>query len=178
MEPFLGEIRIFGFDWAPKGWALCNGALIQCAQNQALNALIGKIYGGDGVKTFALPDLRGRAPLAAGRAANSQTTYNYGAQGGAEGVTLAMTDIPAHTHGVNATKADATSPLPTGLEFAQVAKDTPLYGNAVNDPPTLTALSSSTITSAGGGGPHNNMQPYLTVNFCIAISEALWPPRP
>ncbi|MBF0306410.1 MAG: phage tail protein [Alphaproteobacteria bacterium] len=178
MEPYLGEIRIFGFNWAPNGWALCDGSILKMSQNQALGALLNKTYGGDGVNTFGLPDLRGRTPLAAGRAAGGLISYNYGDKGGAETVTLAITDIPSHNHAVDATTADATAPVPGNAnQFAQVAANTPLYGVADNNPPTLTALASTTITSAGGGEGHDNMQPYLTVNFCIAISNALWPPR-
>ncbi|MBF0373811.1 MAG: phage tail protein [Alphaproteobacteria bacterium] len=177
MEPFLGEIRIFGFDWAPSGWAFCDGTIMQLAQNQALGVLLRDTYGGDGSKTFGLPDLRGRVPLGAGRASGSLINYDYGDMGGAEGVTLAITDIPSHNHAVDATNVDASSNLPVNAnQFAQVAGNTPLYGPA-NTPSTLTALSASTITAVGAGQKHDNMQPYLTVNFCIAVSQALWPPR-
>ncbi|MBF0335537.1 MAG: phage tail protein [Alphaproteobacteria bacterium] len=176
MEPYLGEIRIFGFNWAPRGWALCDGSILKMSQNQALGALLNKTYGGDGVNTFALPDLRGRTPLAAGRAVDGTISYAYGDKGGAETVTLAITDIQAHNHAIDATITDASTPVPGNVnQFAQVAGNTPLYGVADGNP--LTALAPTTITSAGGGQGHDNMQPYLTMNFCIAISEALWPPR-
>lgn len=170
---FLGEIRVFSYDWAPRGWALCNGAVMQVSQNVALSALLGTQFGGDGRTTFALPDLRGRVPLCAGRSA-TYGAYGQGIQyqGGAEGVALTLAQVPIHTHYFHATSAtgNSTTPVAGGLPSSASATSAPLiYGaTTVNPAPTLTPLNPATVEVAGGGKPHQNMQPFLVMNFCIS----------
>ena len=156
-EPFLSEIRIMSFDFAPKGWALCNGQVLQINQNQALFSLLGTMYGGNGQTTFALPDLQTRVPIHMGQ---GQTLAQ---RGGEQAHTLNQQDMPMHTHVAQGTSANADSPIPFG-NFLGAANN--MYG-----PPTsnLTTLIPSTISTAGGGQPHENMQPYLVLNFCIAL---------
>ena len=156
-EPFLSEIRLMSFNFAPKGWAHCNGQLLPINQNQALFALIGTTYGGDGQTDFALPDLRGRTPLHAGAG------HTLGESGGEQSHTLTTSELPAHDHGMRAStnRANIDSPGSDEVPGAGVA----IYG----EPQRLTAMESSAIGSCGGGQPHDNMQPYLTVSFCIAL---------
>ncbi len=158
-EPFLSEIRIMSFVFAPKGWALCNGQLLPINQNQALFSLLGTTFGGDGRVNFALPDLRGRTPIHVG---NSHT---LGERGGEQAHTLSIAELPEHTHVANATSAQATTSTPaTNL---LLAKSTPqnLYGAASN----LQAMAPQTIANVGGSQAHLNMQPFLTLSFCIAL---------
>jgi len=174
MEPFLGTVMPVGFNFAPKGWALCNGQLMSIVQNQALFALIGTYFGGNGTTTFALPDLRGRTPLG---------TQNGipGAVSGTETVTLTLAQTPQHTHYVNGTTASApTTPPsvpPTGKIFGTATKSgTPPHGifaPAVNNP---VLLSQSNLSIYGQGIAHTNMQPYLVVNFIIALT-GIFPSR-
>ncbi|WP_205668605.1 tail fiber protein [Ammoniphilus sp. CFH 90114] len=156
MEPFIGEIRIFSFHFAPKGWAQCNGQLMPINQNQALFALLGVTYGGDGRTTFGLPDLRGRVPV------HTSTNLYLGERGGSEYHTLNMSEMPSHTHSVAASSMLATSRNPEGLIWANT--DVEAYGTN-----SLIGLHPSAITSVGGGHPHENRQPYRVVNYCIAI---------
>jgi microcystin-dependent protein len=161
-EPFLGEIRQMSFSFPPKGWALCNGQLLQINQNQALYSLLGKTYGGDGETTFGLPDLRGRAPIHAGDG------YELGQSGGEQSHTLSTGELPVHAHTVAAqTSANSgtATPLENFLGGANNAYATP-NGN-------LQALRADTVTSAGGTQAHQNMQPYMTVSFCIATQGNL-----
>ena len=165
-EPFLAEIKIMGFGgFAPKGWAQCNGQFLPINQNQALFALLGTRYGGNGQTTFALPDLRGRVP-------EHQGTRIAGSRFGEEAHTLTSTEMPAHTHLVSANDAVATSNAP--IANGRLANSTPqnLYG-PFSAP---TAMDPGAVANTGGSQPHNNMQPYLTVNFCIAL-QGIFPSR-
>ena len=157
-EPFLSEIRIFSFNFAPKGWALCNGQLLPINQNQALFSLLGTTYGGDGRVNFALPDLRGRAQLHMGNG------HTLGEKGVEQAHTISISELPAHVHSVSATSATGNTPVPTN----DILADTP---SQVYAPPAggLTPLTPQTLTSTGGTQPHENMQPFLTLSFCIAL---------
>ena len=165
MDPFVGEIRMFGGNFAPQGWAFCNGQLLSIPEYEVLFTLIGTTYGGDGQSTFALPDLRGRLPLHQG------PNHPIGMTAGVESVTLNVTQIPAHTHALVATSAAATSPVPGGALLAQ-AGDFAAYAHAA---PT-TELVGGTVSPVGDGQPHDNVQPFLCVSFIIAL-EGLYPPQ-
>ncbi|MEM7110832.1 MAG: tail fiber protein [Chloroflexota bacterium] len=161
-EPFLGEIRMFGFDFPPRDWAHCDGQILSINQNQNLYSILGTTYGGDGRTTFALPDLRGRSPVHRG------DEVRLGNRGGAETVELVPAEIPSHSHTVNTGNASATSNTPNGNLLAQA----PVYGNDAN----LTTMSNEAISRTGGGQGHNNLQPYLVINFCISL-QGQFPPR-
>jgi microcystin-dependent protein len=173
-EPFLGEIRMFAGNFAPRGWALCDGQILPISQYDALFSLLGTMYGGDGRTSFGLPDLRGRAPIHAG-SGPGLTPRPVGQKGGAETVTLTVNQLPAHSHQaqIKADSTVATSDNPQKALLARNAGSTPQYGITPN-----TALSDSavTITSAGGGQSHPNMQPFLTVNYIIAL-QGIYPSR-
>ena len=162
-EPFLGEIRIVGFNFAPRGWALCDGQILPINQNQALYSLLGTTYGGDGRTSFALPDLRGRAPM------HFSSGHLLGQRAGEENHTLSAAEMPQHTHEVNASSGNATSASPQGNVFA--AAERPIYREY--DPGAGQTIGGA---SAGGSQAHGNMQPYLTVNFVIAL-QGLFPSR-
>lgn len=164
-EPFLAEIRMVGFDFAPRGWAFCDGQILPINQNQSLYSLLGTTFGGDGRTSFALPDLRGRAPMHVGDG------HLQGQKGGTETVSLTGAEMPSHTHTAQAATADATSTTPTGNLLGQSSG---LY--RPHDSANTVAMRSGTLTNAGGGQAHNNMQPYLAVNFCIAL-RGLFPSR-
>lgn len=179
MEPFLGEIRMFSYRWAPKGWALCNGAELKVAQNPALFSLIGNKYGGDGKITFNLPDLRGQTPLGYGESPVSGTIYLMGKRGGTETVTLTVNQMPAHTHATNVMTTAGNFPVLGGNLFAvpgkfQIYPTTPIYAPRENNPPVPL---NSDVVSASGGAPHTNMQPWAVTNFCIAMIGN-YPTRP
>jgi microcystin-dependent protein len=165
-EPFLAEVRMVGFNFAPRGWALCDGQILPINQNQALFSLLGTTYGGDGRTTFALPDLRGRTPIHAGGA------HALGQKSGEETHTLATSEMPAHDHQAQATSDPATTPIPSGTVALANSAPAELYA----PPEQLGAMRSGTIGSAGGGQAHENMQPYLAMNFCIAL-QGLFPSR-
>ena len=167
-EPFLAEIRIVGFNFAPRGWAFCDGQILPINQNQSLYSLLGTTYGGDGRTTFALPDLRSRTPIHRG------SGYQLGQKGGAETVTLTAAQIAAHTHTAKASSTAGNEITPTGRVLSAVGAPDLAY----RDPAaaTQTALRSGTVTNAGGGQAHNNMQPYLTLGFVIAL-RGLFPSR-
>jgi microcystin-dependent protein len=156
-EPFLSEIRIMSFVFAPKGWALCNGQLLPINQNQALFSLLGTTFGGDGRVNFALPDLRGKTPIHVG------SGHTLGEQGGEQAHTLSISELPTHTHVANATSDNATTGTPTNN---LLAKSTNFFYEA---PANLTALNAATVTNVGGSQAHLNMQPFLTLSFCIAL---------
>lgn len=161
-EPFLGEIRIMSFVFAPKGWALCNGQLLPINQNQALFSLLGTTFGGDGRVNFALPDNRGRTPIHVG------SSHTLGERGGQQAHTLSISEIPTHTHVLNATGLQGNSSYPRfGTTGHRLAADpgNSYTGNAVN----LASLNASSVTNVGGSQAHLNMQPFLTLNFCIAL---------
>jgi microcystin-dependent protein len=162
-EPFLAEIRIVGFNFAPRGWAQCDGQILPINQHQALYSLLGTTYGGDGRTSFALPDLRGRAPKHVGEG------VTQGQKGGLETVALTAAQMPEHEHEARASQAAGDTPVPTGNVLASADN---LYG----EPTNLTALRSGSVANVGGGQGHENMQPYLALNFCIAL-QGLFPPR-
>lgn len=172
-EPFLGEIRIVGFDFPPRGWATCDGQLLPINQNQALFALLGTTYGGDGRVTFALPDLRGRAPVHVGASPGSGASIALGERGGVEAVALSPGQIPAHTHTLETTADPASTDDPTDAVLAKQARFGPaIYANPIN----LTSLHPSALGSAGGGAAHSNMQPSKVLNFVIAL-QGIFPSR-
>lgn len=170
-EAYVGEIRIFAGTFAPTGWALCNGQILAISQNTALFSLLGTTYGGNGTTTFALPNLQGRAPMHWGTGPGL-TPRSLGEVGGAATVTLLSTQMPAHTHTMNAAIDPGESDNPANLALARGSNITP-YAPA---PTPGTTLSPSTLSVQGGSQPHNNMQPYLTMNFIIAL-QGIYPPR-
>ncbi len=157
-EPFLSEIRLMSFVFAPKGWALCNGQLLPINQNQPLFSLLGTTFGGDGRVNFALPDLRGRVPIHVG------SGHTLGERGGEQAHTLSIAEIPTHTHVLNATSNNGTALTPPGNLLA--TSNIPAYLTPDNN---LTAMNPSTVANVGGSQAHLNMQPFLTLNFCIAL---------
>jgi microcystin-dependent protein len=168
-EPFIGEIKMFGFNYAPRGWAHCDGQIVEITQNYSLYALLGTAYGGNGQTEFQLPDLRGRVPVHMG------IGYYRGDKGGMEKVPLAQTQLPIHTHTVKGTTANADVPKASNTRgFATVATPgDPIYGNATG----LVNMENGVIAPFDGGGqPHNNVQPIQVINFCIAM-DGLFPPR-
>ena len=163
-EPFLGEIKLVSWNLAPRGWAFCNGQILAISQNTALYSLIGTMYGGDGVTTFALPDLRGMTPVHMGPG------FALAQRGGEQAHTLTINEAATHSHSAVGSSITGDSDIPAGTYLG--AADSfyaPLQSNAVKMPP-------ATIASTGGGQPHNNMQPYLTLNSCIAL-QGISPPR-
>lgn len=164
-EPFLAEIKIVGFNFAMRGWALCDGQILPINQNQSLFSILGTIYGGDGETSFALPDLRGRAPIHVGN--NGGADYQQGAKGGQEQHVLTQSEMPAHSHPVNGSTADADSGSPAGRVFAYAEEETYAQDRSAT-------FSSKAVANTGNSSAHNNMQPYLTVNFQIAL-QGLFP---
>jgi microcystin-dependent protein len=177
-EPFIAEIIMFGGNFAPRGWAFCNGQLLQIAQFQALFALLGTTYGGDGRTTFGLPDLRGRVPVHPGTAPGL-STYRLGQKGGLEQVTLTSNQMPSHTHTasavVNATDNRGDAETPGGNVWAQKARDDD-YSTAAPDVTMKADAVTVAAGNTGGGQAHENRQPYLAVNFIIAL-QGIFPPR-
>ena len=170
-DPFVAEIRVFPFNFAPKGWAFCDGQLLPISQNTALFSLLGTTYGGDGKSTFALPDLQGRAPMHPGQGPGL-SLHDLGEEGGSDTATLLESEIPAHSHAARANTVDAadTNAPSTNASFAQSTGGT-LYQTSSN-----TQLGNEALSVAGGDQPHNNLQPYLTLNFNIAL-QGVFPPR-
>lgn len=168
-EPFLAEVRIVGFNFAPRGWAFCDGQILPINQNQSLYSLLGTTYGGDGRTSFALPDIRGRAPMHVGRS-NGGGDHRLGQKSGEETHTLAGNEMPQHDHVLQATNTQANSDQPTGHVFARAA------GTVYGEFGAQQALASGTVANVGGGQAHDNMQPYLAINFCIAL-QGLFPSR-
>ncbi|GGL19750.1 phage tail protein [Deinococcus radiotolerans] len=166
-EPFLGEIQIWPINFAPKGWALCNGQLLAINQNQALFSLLGTYYGGNGQTNFALPDFRGRMPLHFGTQPGGPN-YVLGQMGGETSHALTAAELPAHTHALTGISGSAASTLPGGNLLAGA----PAYVTTAPD----TSLSAASVSSVGGGQPHNNMPPALTLNFIIAL-QGIFPSR-
>ena len=168
-EPFLAEIRIFGFNFPPRGWAACDGQILPINQNQALYSLLGTTYGGDGRTTFALPELRGRVPLHEG-SDPGLSSRTLGAGGGTELVTLTTLQMPSHLHTLQATSNPADSRTPATKVPATAVDD--LYGV----PEDLVNSAAAAVEENSGGQSHQNMQPYLVLNFCIAL-QGLFPSR-
>ena len=165
-EPFLGEVRLFGFGFAPKNWALCNGQLMGINQNQALFSLLMTTYGGDGRNTFGLPNMQGRVPVHVGRG------FNQGAAGGEAGHVLTTNEVPTHNHQAFATTAAASTNTPSPSVMLAQSTGASLYA-----PATSTAnMAANAVASVGGSQPHENQQPYLAINFCIALT-GIFPSR-
>jgi microcystin-dependent protein len=158
-EPFLAEIRLMSFNFPPKGWALCNGQLLPINQNQALFSLLGTTYGGDGRVNFALPDLRARTPVHVGRG------HTLGETGGQQSHTVTTAEMPAHAHAVNAAASSAT----TGTPSASVMLSTSAGAFAYGPPQSLVAMDPTEESTVGGSQAHLNLQPFLTLSFCIAL---------
>jgi microcystin-dependent protein len=172
-SPYIAEIRLMSFNYAPRGWALCNGQTMSISQNSALFALIGTTFGGDGRATFMLPNLQGRVPLHYGDG------FNLGENAGAATHALAINEMPSHNHSMKVTAADGTLVAPTPSSFLAQGKSTangtpavPIYSTANPD----TTFAPGAITNAGGGQAHENRQPYLVLNFCIALN-GIYPSR-
>lgn len=171
MDPFLGEIRMVGFNFAPKGWAACNGQLMAISQNSALFSLLGTFYGGDGKVTFGLPNFQGAVPVCAGQGAGL-SAYSLGQRGGAPTVTLTSAQVAQHSHGFGASAGDGNSQtavgstLATGIGIADYAAPGP-----------LVALNPNMLSPIGSGQPHNNLMPYCTLMFVIALT-GVFPQRP
>ena len=173
MEPFIGQICLFGFNFAPTGWAQCNGQLLPISQNQALFALLGTMYGGDGRTTFALPDLRGRVAVGTGQGPGL-SNHMQGEQTGTETVTLSNAQIPAHTHLMTASNDSQNSGSPVGNSFGSAGRGsgTNVYAAGAEN---VVPMGSS-VTPTGGNQPHSNLQPSLALNYCIAL-QGVFPVR-
>lgn len=171
-EPFVAEIRIFAGNFAPRGWAFCNGQLLPISQNTALFSLIGTTYGGDGRSTTALPNLQGRAPMHPGRGPGL-TARRLGERGGVETVTLTETQMPSHTHTMEASGRPANNDDPASDRWLGTAGSN---NAAYHNPTNLVQMASSSLENAGGSQAHNNLQPFLTMSFIIAL-QGLYPSR-
>lgn len=169
-DPFVAEIRIFPFNFAPQGWAWCDGQLMPLSQNTALFSLLGTTYGGNGKSNFGLPDLQGRAPMHPGQGPGL-SLHDLGEIGGSETVTLLESEIPAHSHGMSVSSQLGLENQVNGQLFA-MGDGINLYGPANS----LISMSDQVLAPAGGDQPHNNLQPYLTFYFCIAL-QGVFPPR-
>ena len=163
-EPFIGEIRMMSFSYAPRGWALCNGALMPINQNQALFSLLGTSFGGDGRVNFALPNLQGRTPIHMGNG------YSIGQTGGEAAHTLSIAEVPAHVHAAQASSVVGSAITPAGGILAQRPSQ------AYHAPTNLVPMMNGSLANYGGSQPHPNMQPYLTISFCIAL-QGIFPSR-
>ncbi|HSI61752.1 MAG TPA: tail fiber protein [Candidatus Saccharimonadia bacterium] len=172
-DPFVAEIRIFGFNFAPKGWAFCNGQLLPISQNTALFSLLGTFYGGDGKSTFALPNLEGNVPMGVGQGAGLTDRF-LGETSGSQFITLGNNEMPSHTHFCQGSSEAGEQKTLT----ADAALSNAVGGNVYqsNSTQNLTNMNFQAVSLTGGGLPHNNMQPYLTFSFCIAM-QGVFPPR-
>ena len=168
-DPFVAEIRMFGFNFAPTGWAQCNGQLLPLSQNTALFSLLGTFYGGDGKSTFALPNLQGSSPVHQGQG-QGLSEYFLGQQGGSEFVTLLVSEIPLHTHAFSCSEEVVNEAQASNFFFG--AGETRYAA-----PAAVTQMAPQALAPAGGSLPHNNLMPYLVVNFCIAL-QGVFPARP
>jgi len=180
--PYLSEIKLFAFGFAPRNWALCAGQLLPINQNQALFSLLGTTYGGNGQTTFALPDLRGRVPVSMSSAVTGLQNYEIGGKAGAEAVTLAAANMPVHTHATDVTLLTASLPCKNGAAnhrgaagntpAIEAAGVTAVYSSSAADGSASASAVVPTIVaaSAGGGAPHDNVQPYTVLNYCIALT--------
>jgi microcystin-dependent protein len=170
LNPYLGEIKLMAFNFAPKGWALCAGQIMAIQQNTALFSLLGTYYGGNGVQTFALPDLRGRVPFSQGTSTSG--SYTIGELAGEENVTLMQSQLPIHNHLLESVNTAGAVSAPFNNYLANSGTTNPRYAPA---PPTTT-LNPASIQPAGGNLPHSNLQPFLSMNYCIALS-GIYPSR-
>jgi microcystin-dependent protein len=168
-DPFVAEIRIFPFNFAPKGWAFCDGQILPLSQNTALFSLLGTTYGGNGKSTFALPNMQANAPMHPGQGPGL-SLHDLGEVGGSETATLLESEIPAHSHGLQGVDDDGSFKTPQNM-FLAAGNQMYFTPAAVN-----TSLASQALAPSGGDQPHNNLQPYLTLNFCIAL-QGVFPPR-
>src|SRR5215213_9041261 len=173
-DPFVGEVRVVGFNFPPTGWAQCNGQLLPISQNTALFSLLGTTYGGDGKSTFALPNIQGQVVLGPGQSKGA-SEYVEGQAGGSPTVTLLTSEIPSHTHGGQASIDDAQFQAPAADRA--FATSNPGFAYQTNSTQNLVNMNPQTLSVAGGSLPHNNMQPYLVLNFIIAL-QGVFPPRP
>jgi microcystin-dependent protein len=170
MDPFVAEIRIFPFNFAPKGWAWCDGQLLPLSQNTALFSLLGTTYGGNGMSNFALPDLQGRAPMHPGQGPGL-SLHDLGESGGTETVTLLESEIPSHNHNLTVTSLNSQSTTPINNNLGR--------GNPVKvytSGGSMTTMGIQSIAPTGGDQPHNNLMPYVTMYFCISL-QGVFPPR-
>ncbi len=175
-DPFVAEIRIFPFNFAPKGWAFCDGQILPISQNTALFSLLGTVYGGDGKSTFALPDLQGSVPMHPGQGPGL-SLFDLGQIGGAETITLLVSEMPVHAHAVGrALNAEGNSITPVNSVWAQAPAGRGAAALYKEGAPT-GQVNVNSLNITGGGLPHNNMQPYLTLNYCIAL-QGVFPQRP
>src|SRR5881227_680953 len=166
-DPFVAEIRIFPFNFAPKGWAFCDGQLLPLSQNTALFSLLGTTYGGDGKSNFALPDMQGSAPMHPGQGPGL-SLHDLGETGGSETVSLLESEISSHSHPLMSLGAPGNRTSPVGNSIARASAGNAYFPQAGA---TLAAMADQALAPAGGDQPHNNMQPYLTLNFCIALQK-------
>jgi len=173
MDPFVAEIRIFPFNFAPRGWAWCNGQLLPLSQNTALFSLLGTTYGGDGKSNFALPDLEGRAPMHPGQGPGL-SLHDLGETGGSETVTLLQSEIPSHPHTMRANTDIADVQVPSPARSIARSQNANAYKAPAGQP--VVQLNPGALAPAGGDQPHNNLQPYLTLYFNIAL-QGVFPPR-
>jgi microcystin-dependent protein len=171
-DPFVAEIRIFPFNFAPKGWAWCDGQLLPLSQNTALFSLLGTTYGGNGKSNFALPDLQGRAPMHPGQGPGL-SLHDLGETGGSETVTLLQSEIPVHSHALQAQNFNGSDNVPTTKDLARGAAGLTAYAAAGG---ALVPMNPVAVGPTGGDQPHNNMQPYITFYFAIAL-QGVFPPR-
>jgi microcystin-dependent protein len=172
-DPFVAEIRIFPFNFAPNGWAWCDGQLLPLSQNTALFSLLGTTYGGNGKSNFALPDLQGNVPMFWGQGPGL-SLYDLGQTGGSQTVSLLESEIPSHTHAEMVAAQLATTAVPSSTVAPSRSRGMNLYQSNVTQ--NIVQMSPNTIAPAGGDAPHNNMMPYLTFYFCIAL-QGVFPPR-
>lgn len=172
-DPFVAEIRIFPFNFAPRGWAFCDGQLLPLSQNTALFSLLGTTYGGNGKSNFALPDLQGRAAMQPGQGPGL-SLHDLGESAGSETVSLLESEIPSHNHGLRPMNEGATGNQPaTSFAARPFGRGNNLYTTATSP---MVSMNANMLAPAGGDQPHNNMMPYLTLNFCIAL-QGVFPPR-
>lgn len=169
-DPFVAEIRIFSFNFAPRGWAFCNGQILPLSQNTALFSLLGTTYGGNGMSNFALPDLQGNVPMHPGQGPGL-SLHDLGETGGSETVTLLESEIPAHSHTLSVAGLNSQSTNPTNTVLGR-GNPVKVYASGGSQ----VAMGTNSIAPSGGGSPHNNMMPYLTMSFCIAL-QGVFPPR-
>jgi microcystin-dependent protein len=173
MDPFVAEIRIYPFNFAPVGWAFCDGQLLPISQNTALFSLLGTTYGGDGRSTFALPNLQGSAPMHPGQGPGL-SLHDLGEQGGSDTITLLTSEMPVHNHLLGASTDPADNNVPAANRSIANSENEFAYQSDTTQ--NLVNLAPSALAATGGGLPHNNLMPYLTLNFCIAM-QGVFPPR-